>query len=131
MPKTTSLFNQLLPAAFATSAFAALAHALLVAVAARSIGLELIYIGAISFIVALVISFVGGAVLLAVVGVLKLNLVVSFVLFVVAIQAVAIWVEMTFFEIGLNDISWVYGFISVPASLIAWHQSVYYVHMHI
>ena len=128
MSKTPSLSQRLLPSAFTTSVFVAIAHALFVAIAARSIGLLLVYIGALTFFVALIISIVNGAVLLAVVAALKLKLFASLILFVVFIQAVSIWFQMTFFEIGLKDIFWDYCFISVPASLIAWYQSVYYVH---
>ncbi len=126
MRETSSLFKRLLPAAFATSVFVALAHALLVAIVARSIGLELVYTASISFAVVLVISLLGGATMLAVVGVHKLKPVASLLLFLIVIQAVAIGLEMYFFESGLNDISWQYAFISAPASLIAWHRSVYY-----
>lgn len=108
--------------------FAALAHAGLVAIAARSIGLELVYIATLSFAVALVVALLGGAVLLAIVVALRLRLISSLLLFLIVIQVIAIKLEMYFFESGLNDISWQYGLISVPASLIAWYRSVYYVY---
>ena len=127
---TSSLVRRLWPAAVATAAFAALAHAALVAVAARSFGLELAYIAVLSFVVALVVALIGGAVLLAIVRVLRLGLISSLLLFLIAVQAVAIWLEFYFFEFqnGWADISWQYGLISVPASLVAWHQSVFYNH---
>ena len=126
----SSLFRRLWPAAVATAAFAALAHAALVAVAARSIGLELASIAVLSFIVALVVALIGGAVLFAIVRVLRLRLISSFLLFLITIQAVAIWLQFYFFEFqnGWADISWQYGLISVPASLVAWHQSVFCIH---
>lgn len=128
MRETPPLFHRLLPAALATSVFAALAHAALVAVAARSISLELAYIAAVSFVAALVVALVGGAVLLAAIVVLKLKPAASLLLFLIVVQAIAIALEMYLFESSFNDISWRYGFISVPASLIAWHQSVGYAH---
>ncbi|MCV0378080.1 hypothetical protein [Nitratireductor sp.] len=121
MRETQPLFHRLFPAAIATSIFAALAHAVLVGIAARSIGLELVYIAAVTFVVALV----GGAVLLAIVAALKLRPVSSLLLFLIVIQAIAIRLEMYLFEGSFSDISWQYGLISVPASVIAWHQSVY------
>ncbi|WP_065383321.1 hypothetical protein [Hyphomonas sp. ND6WE1B] len=125
-----SLLWRLWPAAVATAAFAALAHAVLVAIAARSIGLELVYIAGLSFVVALVVALIGGAVLLAIVRVLRFGLISSLLLFLVAVQAVAIWLQFYLFEFqnGWADISWQYGLISVPASLVAWHQSVFYFH---
>lgn len=131
MREKLHLFHRLLPAAFVTACFAALAHALLVAVAARSIRLELVYIAALSFVVALVVALIGGAVLLFIVGGLKLKPLPSLLLFLIAIQAVTVGLEMYFFESGWADISWQYGLISVPVSLIAWYQSVYFVHKNI
>jgi hypothetical protein len=96
----------------------------LVAIAARSIGLELVHIAALSFPVALFVALPGGAVLLAIVAMLKLKPLPALVLFVVAIQMVAIALEMYLFESGLDDISWQYGLISIPAALIAWYYSV-------
>ena len=127
MSRTSALFRRLLPAASYTAAFAAIAHAVLVAIAAREIGLELGAIAGLSFAVAIVVALAGGAILLAVVAIFKLRPVPSLVLFVIAVQLVAIWLEFVFFEFenGWADISWQYGLISVPASLIAWHQSVY------
>lgn len=124
-----SYYSRLFPAAIITAGFAALAHAALVAVAARSIGLELVAIASLTFAVAIVVALAGGAVLLAVVGALKLKPLPSLFLFFVAVQCVAIWLEMFLFdfESGWADISWQYGLISVPASLIAWHQSVFHV----
>lgn len=122
-----SFYRRLFPAAINTAGFAALAHAALVAIAARSIGLELIYIATLSFVVVLVVALLVGSALLLVVGVFNLKLGSSLLLFVIAIQAVAIGLEMHFFEIGLNDISWQYGLITAPASLIAWYCSVYHV----
>ena len=130
MHQKRALLARLIPAAVATAGFAAIAHAALVAVAARSIGLELVYIAGLSYVVALVVALTGGAVLLTIVKVLRLGIVSSLLLFLVAIQAVAIWLQFYFFEFqnGWADISWQYGLISVPASLLAWHQSVFYVH---
>ncbi len=128
MRETQPLFRRLFPAAIATSIFAALAHAVLVGIAARSIGLELAYIAAVTFVVALVVALVGGAVLLAIVAALKLRPVSSLLLFLIVIQAIAIRLEMYLFEGSFSDISWQYGLISVPASVIAWHQSVYCAH---
>lgn len=130
MHRKRALLARLIPAAVATAGFAAIAHAGLVAVAARSIGMELVYIAGLSYVVALVVALIGGAVLLAMVKVLRLGLVSSFLLFLVSIQAVAIWLQFYFFEFqnGWADISWQYGLISVPASLVAWHQSVFYIH---
>lgn len=130
MHRKRALLARLIPAAVATAGFAAIAHAALVAVAARSIGLELVYIAGLSYVVALVVALTGGAVLLTIVKVLRLGIVSSLLLFLVAIQAVAIWLQFYFFEFqnGWADISWQYGLISVPASLLAWHQSVFYVH---
>lgn len=124
----TQLFHRLLPAAVTTSVFAALAHALLVAIAARSFGLELLYIASLSFVIALFVALLGGALLLAVVAALRLKLISSFLLFLFVVQGVAIGLEMYFFEIGLRDMSWRYGLISVPASVIAWRSSVFQVH---
>ncbi|WP_321489124.1 hypothetical protein [uncultured Hyphomonas sp.] len=130
MHRTHALLARLIPAAVTTAGFAAIAHAALVAVAARSIGMELVYIAGLSFVVALVVALIGGAVLLAIVRVLRLGLISSLLLFLVAVQAVAIWLQFYFFEFqnGWADISWQYGLISVPASLVAWHRSVFYNH---
>lgn len=125
---TASYLHQLFPAAMATAVFAAVAHAGLVAIAARSIGLELLYIAGLSFVVALVPALAGGAILLLICGVFALRLPASLLLFFVVIQAVAIELEMLFFEGGFNDISWQYGLITVPTSVVAWYRSVYYVH---
>lgn len=124
----TQLLHRLVPAAVTTAVFAALAHAVLVAIAARSVGLELLYIASLSFVVALLVALPGGAFLLAVVAVLRLTLVSSLLLFLTVIQGVAVGLEMYFFESGLNEISWRYGLISIPASLIAWHSSVFQVY---
>ena len=118
--------KRLLPAANAMSLVAALGHAIAVAIAG-GIGLELVYIAVLTYFVAIVAAVPAGAVLLAIVGFFRINLVVSLLFFLVAVQSMAVWLEMYFFEIGLADISWQYGFISVPASLTAWYFSVYYV----
>lgn len=130
MQRLKLYFGRLVPAATITAGFAAIAHAALVAVAARSVGLETVAIAALSFAVALVVALVGGVLLLAIVAMLRLGLITSFLLFFVSVQLIAIWLEFFFFEFqnGWADISWQYGLISVPASLIAWHQSVYAVH---
>lgn len=126
------LFRRLLPAALCTAVFAAIAHAVLVGIAARAFGLELLAIASLSFVVALVVSLAGGAVLLAIVAALDIKPIPALILFVIAAQSLTIWLEFFFsdFEIGWADISWQYALISVPASLIAWHQSAYYVHKH-
>ena len=49
----------LLPATLITACFAAVAHAIAVAVAARSVGSELLLIGALSFVVTLVLALPG------------------------------------------------------------------------
>lgn len=130
MQQTRGLFARLLPAAVATAAFAAIAHAAMVAVAARAIGFELVYIAGLSFVVGVFVALVGGAVLLAITGLLRLRLISSFLLFLISIQAVVILLEFYFYDFrnGWADISWQYGLISVPASLIAWYQSVFFVH---
>lgn len=125
MRDTGPLFRRLFPAAVAVSVFAALVHAGLVAIDARSIGLELVHIAALSFLVALFVALPGGAVLLAVVAILKLKPLPSLGLFVAAVQMVAIALEMYPFESGLDDISRQCGLISIPASLVAWYYSVY------
>ena len=125
---TASYLHQLFPAAMATAVFAAFAHAGLVAIAARSIGLELLYIAGLSFVVALVPALAGGTILLLICGIFALRLPASLLLFFVVIQAVAIELEMLFFEGGFNDISWQYGLITAPASVVAWYRSVYYAH---
>lgn len=127
MRETLHLFHRFLPAAFATAVFAALAHAVSVGGAAKSIGLELVYIAVLTFVVALVVAPIGGAVLLAIVSELKLRPLPALLLFLVAIQGVAIGLGMYFFESSFGDIPWQYGLISVPASLVAWYQSVYFV----
>ncbi|MAL03963.1 MAG: hypothetical protein CL625_06800 [Arenimonas sp.] len=111
-----------------TAAFAAIAHAALVAVAARAIGVELIYIAAISFVVAWVVAVIGGAVLLSVTQVFGLGLAASLAVFLVAIQALTIGLEMYVFESGLDAVSWRYSLISVPSALLAWYLSVYACH---
>ncbi len=128
MSKSPTLFHRLFPAALATSLFAGVAHAIAVAIAARSVGLELLYIATLTFMIALVVAFIGGAVLLAIVSLLRLTPLPALILFVIAIQAVAIGLEMTIFEIGLKEISWQYGLITIPAAVIAWYQSVYLAH---
>ena len=125
MSKSPPLFHRLFPAALATSLFAGVAHAIAVAIAARSVGLELLYIATLTFMIALVVAFIGGAVLLTIVSLLRLTPLPALILFVIVIQAVAIGLEMTLFEIGLKDISWQYGLITIPAAVIAWYQSVY------
>lgn len=131
MRDRSSLFQRLVPAALATSLFTALAHAALVAIAARSIGFELVLIASLSFIVAALVALPGGALLLAVVALLKLGLVSSFLLFFVLVQLVAVGLEMYLFESSLNSVSWQYGLISVPASWVAWYGSVYHVSRHV
>lgn len=130
MRRMRALLARLLPAAVVTAGFAGIAHAVMVAIAARSVGLELIYIGSLSFVVAFVVAVAGGAVLLAITGLLRLGLVASLIMFLLSIQAIAIWLQFYLFEFqtGWSDVSWEYGLISVPASLIAWHQSVFSVH---
>lgn len=123
-------FGRLVPAAAMTAIFAGVAHAALVAVAARMVGLETVAIAALTFGVALVVALAGGMLLLAIVAMLRLGLIQSLILFFVSVQLIAIWLEFFFFEFqnGWADISWQYGLISVPASLIAWHQSIYAVY---
>ena len=58
MHRIRALLARLIPAAVATAGFAAIAHAALVAVAARSIGMELMYIAGLSFVVALVVALI-------------------------------------------------------------------------
>ena len=130
MTNARELFARLLPAATMTSAFAALAHAAMVAVPARSVGFELVYIAVLSFLVAFVIALLGGAVLLAVTGWLRLGLLSSLLFFLIVIQVVAICMQFYLFDFegSWADISWQYGLISVPAAMIAWYQSVFYVH---
>jgi len=125
MNRNQSIFSRLLPAALSTAGFAAIAHAVLVLIAAWSIGPELIYIAVLSFVVTLFVAITGGAVLLFIVKALKLKQLSSFFLFLISIQFVAIALEMFFFEIGFADISWQYGFISVPAAIITWYFSVF------
>lgn len=125
---SSSLFARLFPAALGTAAFAAIAHAALVAVAARTVGVELIYIAAISFVVAWVVAVIGGAVLLSVTQVFRLGLAASLAVFLVAIQALTIGLEMYVFESGLDAVSWRYSLISVPSALLAWYLSVYACH---
>lgn len=120
--------NRLFPAAVGTAAFAAVAHAALVAIAARSIGAELLVVAALSFVVALVVALAGGAVLLLAVQAFRLGLAASLLLFVVAVQAISIGLELVVFEIGLDDVSWQYAFISVPSALLAWYLSIYRAH---
>lgn len=126
------LFRRLVPAALGAAAFAAIAHAVLVAIAARSVGLELLAIASLTFPVALVVACSAGAVLLAIVTSLKLKLLPSMALFVIAAELATIWLEFFFFEFtnDWRDLSWQYSLISVPASLLAWHQSVYHVQRH-
>lgn len=128
--RTRTLLARLLPAAVVTAGFAGIAHAVMVAIAARLVGPELIYIASLSFVVAFFVAVAGGAVLIAIAGLLRLGVVASLILFLVSIQAVAIWLQFYLFEFqgSWADISWEYGLISVPASLIAWHQSVFSVH---
>ncbi len=128
MSKSPPLFQRLFPAAIATSLFAGVAHAIAVAIAARSVGLELLYIATLTFVIALIIAFIGGAVLLAIVSLLRLTPLPALILFVITIQAIAIGLELTVFEIGLKDISWQYSLITIPAAIIAWYQSVYLAH---
>ena len=82
-------------------------------------------IGALSFVVTLVLALPGGAVLLAVTALLRLKPRASLLLFVLTIQAIAIGVELYLFESSVADISWVYGVITVPAALLAWRVSAY------
>ena len=115
----------LLPATLITACFAAVAHAIAVAVAARSVGLELLLIGGLSFVVTLVLALPGGAVLLAVTALLRLKPWASLLLFVLTIQAIAIGFELYLFESTVADISWMYAVITLPASLLAWRVSAY------
>ena len=126
------LSRRLVPAAIGTATFAALAHVVLVGIAARTIGLELAAIAAFTFVVSVVLALAGGSVLLALVAALRLNGLASLLLFVSTVQCIAIWLQFYLFEFenGWADISWRYGLISVPASLIAWHLSVHQVNKH-
>lgn len=126
------LLCRLVPAAIGTATFAALAHAMLVGIAARTIGLELAAIAAFTFVVSVVLALAGGSVLLALVAALRLNGLASLLLFVSTVQCIAIWLQFYLFEFenGWADISWRYGLISAPASLIAWHLSVHHVNKH-
>ncbi|WP_425055948.1 hypothetical protein [Pseudomonas abyssi] len=125
MPRLRQHLAHLLPATLITACFAAVAHAIAVAVAARSVGSELLLIGALSFVVTLVFALPGGAILLGVTALLRLKPWASLLLFVLTIQAIAIGVELYLFESSVADISWVYGVIIVPASLLAWRVSAY------
>lgn len=93
--------------------------------AARAVGSELLLIGALSFVVTLVLALPGGAVLLGVTALLRLKPWASLLLFVMTIQAIAIGVELYLFESTVADISWVYGVITLPASLSARRVSAY------
>lgn len=114
-----NFFSRLLPAALATSGFAASAHTVLIAFASRSVGFELAYIFTLSFFVAFIIAMIGGAILLWIVKTLKLGLISSFLPFLISVQLVTIGLEMTFFEIGFEAVSWQYLWISIPAAIIA------------
>ena len=119
--------NRLFPAANVAALVAALGHVIFVTIAARSIGLELIYIATLTYIVAFIVAVPVGALLLIFTGVLKLNPWLSLGLFFVVIQSMAVLLQMYFFEITLDNISWQYGLISIPVTLTAWYFSVYYV----
>lgn len=88
-------------------------------------GSELLLIGALSFVVTLVLALPGGAALLGVTELLRLKPWASLLLFVMTIQAIAIGVELYLFESTVADISWVYGVTTLPASLSAWRMSAY------
>ncbi len=118
--------KRLIPAANATSLVAALGHIIGIAIAG-GIGLELAYIAVLTYFVAFIVAVSVGAVLLIMVGFFRLNLLSSLLLFLIAVQSVAVGLEVYFFEIGLADISWQYGFISVPVTLTAWYFSVYHI----
>ncbi|WP_146040352.1 hypothetical protein [Halopseudomonas oceani] len=67
----------------------------------------------------------GGAILLGVTALLRLKPWASLLLFVLTIQAIAIGVELYLFKSTVADISWVYGVVTFPASLLAWRVSAY------
>ena len=125
MPRLRQHLAHLLPATLITACFAAVAHAIAVAVAARSVGSELLLIGALSFVVTLVLALPGGAILLSITALLRLKPWASLLLFVLTIQAIAIGVELYLFESTIADISWIYAVITLPASLLAWRVSAY------
>jgi len=120
--------GHLFPAALGTAAFAATAHAAMVAIASRSVGVELLAVAAISFVVALVVALSGGVILLAVTWILRLGSVAALVLFVVVIEGVVVGLEMFVFEIGPIDVSWHYAVTSVPSACLAWYLSIHRVH---
>ena len=119
--------NRLFPAANAAALVAALGHVIVVTIAARSIGLELIYIATLTYFVAFIVAVPVGALLLIFTGALKINPWLSLGLFFVVVQSLAVLLQMYFFEITLDDISWQYGLISIPVTFTAWYFSVYYV----
>lgn len=122
--------RRLFPAALQTAACAAVLHTTLVAIFARHIGLESLHIAAISFLFVLALALPGGAVLLLTVWALRLGRTAALILFLVTIEALAIALEMYGFDIGLEDVSWQYGLITLPSAVVAWHGSVYQVAKH-
>ncbi len=118
--------SRLLPAALEAAGFAALAHAILVGIAARSIGAELLLIASLSFVVTFVVALPVGVVLLLLVWGFKIRPAASLLLFLVSIQLLSIGLEMHVFEIGVADISWQYAWISVPTAFVAWYRSVFH-----
>ena len=118
-------YRRLFPAAFQTAVFAGVAHAVLVAIAARSVGLESLFIATLTCFIVLCVALPGGFVLLTLVCAFRLPLFASLLLFMITAQAITIWLEMFVFEIGFKDVSWQYGLISAPASVIAWYSAIF------
>lgn len=74
----------------------------------------MLLIGALSFVVTLVLALPGGAVLLGVTALLRLKLWASLLLFVLTIQAITIGVALYLFESTIADISWIYAVYHPP-----------------
>lgn len=121
-------FRRLLLAGFITASFAALAHTAFVLFAEGYFAMDAFFIFSLSLVVAFIVALIGGTILLAIAGLLKLRPLPALILFLITIQAISIGLEAYIYRISFVDMSWEYGLISVPASIIAWYFSVYWVH---
>lgn len=119
--------NRLIPAVHATAMMSAVVHVISLGLASGGMGLEAVYIVVLTYIICFVAAIVVGAILLAVVGVFRLNLLSSFLLFLTAVQLAVIIITMYLFEFAFEDIPWQYAVISIPPTITAWYFSVYHV----
>lgn len=120
------MFSRLIPAAHATSVVAAIAHVVSLLVVSGPIGFEALGILVLTYVMTLAAAIPFGIALLAMVGLFKLGLKLSLVLFLIAAPLAVILVSTILFGYDPASIPLEYAYMAIPSALSAWYFSVYH-----